>query len=123
MKRILLVEDNEMNRDMLARRLRRSGYDVTLAPDGFAAIGEALSMPPDLILMDLDLPGLDGYEATRRIREALSGRRVPVIVVSAHALESEQARARDAGCDDFDAKPIDLPRLLEKIERALRSAA
>ena len=122
MKRVLLVEDNEANRDMLSRRLRRRGYEVTTAHDGFAAIGEALSAPPDVILMDLDLPGIDGCEATRRIRSALGARRVPVIVVSAHALESDLARARDAGCDDFDTKPIDFARLVEKIEHALEAA-
>ena len=122
MKRILLVEDNEANRDMLSRRLRRGGYDVTTAHDGNAAIGEALSSPPDVILMDLDLPGIDGCEATRRIRAALGRRRVPVIVVSAHALESDLARARAAGCDDFDTKPIDFARLVAKIERALEGA-
>ncbi len=123
MSRILLVEDNEMNRDMLTRRLRRRGYEVEGALDGADAIERAGSA--DLVLMDLNLPVLDGFEATRLIKSASSTRGIPVIALSAHAMAEDRDRALAAGCDDFDTKPVDLDRLLGKIEALLarRTAA
>jgi two-component system, cell cycle response regulator DivK len=117
--KILLVEDNEMNRDMLSRRLERKGYVVAIAVDGIEAIEAARSDPPDLILMDLSLPVVDGWEATRRLKADERTRSIPVIALTAHAMETDRERARVAGCDDFDTKPVELTRLLEKIERLL----
>ena len=117
MPTILLVEDNEMNRDMLSRRLERKGYTVAIAVDGQQAVDMAGSTTPDLILMDMSLPVLDGWEATRRIRSI--GNRVPIIALTAHAMEGDEQKAREAGCDDYDTKPIDLPRLLGKMEALL----
>jgi len=122
MTRILLVEDNEMNRDMLSRRLERKGYEVLLAVDGEEAVARAISEAPDLVLMDIGLPGIDGFEATRRIRQTPSGATLPIIALTAHAMSVDEARARDAGCNDFDTKPVDLPRLLGKMETLLSVA-
>jgi len=122
MTRILLVEDNEMNRDMLSRRLERKGYEVLLAVDGEEAVARAISEAPDLVLMDIGLPGIDGCEATRRIRQTPSGATLPIIALTAHAMSVDEARARHAGCNDFDTKPVDLPRLLGKMETLLSAA-
>jgi two-component system cell cycle response regulator DivK len=118
-KTILLVEDNEMNRDMLSRRLERRGFTVLMAEDGQQGIDMAAARMPDLILMDMSLPVLDGWEATRRLKADPATRATPVIALTAHAMNSDEQKARDAGCDDFDTKPIDLVRLLEKIQRLL----
>ena len=119
MSKILLVEDNEMNRDMLSRRLIRKGYEVVMAFDGEQAVEMAVSQNPDLILMDMSLPGLDGWEATRQIKAAVATRTIPVIALTAHAMSDDREKALDAGCDDYDTKPIDFPRLLEKMSAAL----
>ena len=119
MPRILLVEDNEDNRDMLSRRLVRKGYDVTLAVDGGDGVAQALSLRPDLILMDMSLPVLDGWEATRQIKTAPETSRTPIIALTAHAMSGDREKAVAAGCDDYDTKPVELPRLLEKIEALL----
>ena len=119
MPKILLVEDNEDNRDMLSRRLLRKGYDVCLANDGGAGVSQAVAEKPDLILMDMSLPVLDGWEATRRIKADLATRGIPVIALTAHAMSDDRDKAAAAGCDDYDTKPVDLPRLLEKIESLL----
>lgn len=116
MARILLVEDNEMNRDMLSRRLARNGHEVLIAIDGETGVDMALSQTPDLVLMDVGLPGIDGYEATRRIKAAAT---VPVIALTAHAMASDRDKAMDAGCDDFDTKPVDIQRLLGKMTALL----
>ena len=123
MPKILLVEDNEMNRDMLSRRLIRKGYDVVMAEDGQQGVDLAGSAAPDLILMDLSLPVIDGWEATRRIKAADATRAIPVIALTAHAMVGSEAQALAAGCDDFDTKPVDLARLLGKIEALLQRAA
>ena len=123
MSKILLVEDNEMNRDMLSRRLLRKGYDVLTAKDGAEGVTIATSEKPDLILMDMSLPVLDGWEATRQLKAAPETRSIPVIALTAHAMASDQEKGTRAGCDDYDTKPIELPRLLEKIGRLLRTAA
>ena|ERR1041384_5681501 len=114
-KKILLVEDNEMNRDMLSRRLERKGYTVIVAEDGQQGVDMAAACQPDVILMDMSLPVLDGWEATRRIKAQETTKSIPVIALTAHAMASDEQKAREAGCDDFDTKPIDLARLLEKI--------
>jgi CheY-like chemotaxis protein len=119
MSRILLVEDNEMNRDMLSRRLIRRGYEVVIALDGESGLALAESESPDLILMDMSLPLLDGWEATRLLKSTPSTRGIPVIALTAHAMSSDRDKALEAGCDDYDTKPIELPRLLEKIETLL----
>jgi CheY-like chemotaxis protein len=119
--KILLVEDNEMNRDMLTRRLGRKGYEVVTAGDGEQALAMARSEAPDLILMDLSLPVLDGWEATRRLKAAAETRAIPVIALTAHALAEERERALASGCDDYDTKPVELSRLLGKIEALLTS--
>ncbi|MBM3824435.1 MAG: response regulator [Verrucomicrobia bacterium] len=119
MRKILLVEDNEMNRDMLSRRLIRRGFDIVLATDGEQAIRLAQTERPDLILMDMSLPVLDGWEATRQLKANEATRSIPIIALTAHAMQSDEERARAAGCDDFDTKPIELPRLLAKIEARL----
>ena len=119
MPKILLVEDNEMNRDMLSRRLARKGYDVAIAEDGERGVEMAGSEHPDLILMDMSLPVIDGWEATRRIKGAADTGAIPIIALTAHAMASDREKAMDAGCDDHDTKPVELPRLLEKIERLL----
>jgi len=119
MRRILLVEDNEMNRDMLSRRLARQGYDVVLAPDGEAGVALAADVRPDLILMDMSLPGIDGWEATRRIRGEPALRHIPIIALTAHAMTGAREAATAAGCDDYDTKPVELPRLLAKMRLLL----
>lgn len=123
MSRILLAEDNEMNRDMLSRRLSRRGYDVIIATDGDRAVALAQAEKPDLILMDIDLPIIDGYEATRRLRAAPATRHIPVLGLSAHAMLGDREKALAAGCSDYDTKPIDMPRLLQKIEHLLTRTA
>jgi len=119
MKKILLVEDNEMNRDMLSRRLARKGYEVSIAVDGQQGVEMAGSAAPDLILMDMSLPVLDGWEATRQLKNSDTTRHIPVIALTAHAMSGDRERALEAGCDDYDTKPIELTRLLEKIEAML----
>jgi two-component system cell cycle response regulator DivK len=119
MPKILLVEDNEMNRDMLSRRLARKGYDVVCAIDGAEGAEMATSESPDLILMDMSLPVMDGWEATRLLKADDSTQAIPVIALTAHAMEGDEQKARDAGCDDYDTKPIEFPRLLAKIELLL----
>ncbi len=121
MPRILLVEDNEMNRDMLSRRLERKGYQVVLATDGESGVEMARVDPPDLVLMDMSLPVLDGWEATRRLKLDPATRHVPVIALTAHAMSSDRDKALEAGCDDYDTKPVELARLLGKIEVLLGS--
>jgi len=122
MARILLVEDNDLSRDMLSRRLARRGYEVLLAVDGAQAVEVARAERPDVILMDLSLPVMDGWEATRRIKHAPETHAIPVIALTAHAMASDAAQAREAGCDDVDTKPVELERLLEKVERWLAVA-
>lgn len=119
MTTILIVEDNEMNRDMLSRRLERKGYNVLIAVDGEMGISVARANTPDLILMDMSLPMVDGWEATRRIKTDEFLKSIPVIALTAHAMASDRDRALEAGCDDYDTKPIELPRLLEKIAALL----
>ena len=123
MKKILLVEDNEMNRDMLSRRLARKGYEVSIAVDGRQGVEMAQTVAPDLILMDMSLPVLDGWEATRQLKNSDATRHIPVIALTAHAMSGDRERALEAGCDDYDTKPIELPRLLEKIESMLNRTA
>ena len=119
MSTILIVEDNELNREMLSRRLERSGYTVLLAVDGAEGIAVARGSTPDLILMDMSLPVVDGWEATRRLKADAALKRIPVIALTAHAMASDRDKALQAGCDDYDTKPIELPRLLSKIEGLL----
>ncbi len=119
MTKILLVEDNDMNRDMLSRRLIRKGYEVVIALDGQEGVAMAESENPDLILMDMSLPLIDGWEATRRIKATEQLNRIPIIALTAHAMPTDRDKALEAGCDDYDTKPVELPRLLEKIERLL----
>lgn len=123
MAKILLVEDNEMNRDMLSRRLTRKGYEVVIAVDGEQGVAMARAEAPDLILMDMSLPVLDGWEATRQLKVAPETQAIPVIALTAHAMAGDREKAMNAGCDDFDTKPIELPRLLEKIEALLGGKA
>jgi CheY-like chemotaxis protein len=119
MARILIVEDNEMNRDMLSRRLERKGYQVAIAVDGQEGVDKAKADKPDLILMDMSLPVLDGWEATRRLKADTDTRGIPIIALTAHAMASDEQKAREAGCDDFDTKPIELTRLLDKMQQLL----
>jgi CheY-like chemotaxis protein len=119
MRKILLVEDNEMNRDMLSRRLERKGFEVVMAVDGQAGVDMASSSNPDIILMDLSLPVIDGWEATRCIKADPTTQNIPVIALTAHAMAGDKEKAREAGCDDYDTKPINLKRLLEKIGNLL----
>jgi CheY-like chemotaxis protein len=121
MAKILLVEDNEMNRDMLSRRLARRDFEVVTAEDGAAGVAMATREEPDLILMDISLPIMDGLEATRRIKADDASANIPIIALTAHAASSDRDEALEAGCDDFDTKPIDLDRLLGKIEALLPS--
>ncbi|HEX6178315.1 MAG TPA: response regulator [Thermoanaerobaculia bacterium] len=123
MTTILIVEDNEMNREMLSRRLEKKGFHVVLAFDGQAGIDAAVARKPDLILMDLSLPVVDGWQATQRLKADSSLRRIPVIALSAHAMATDRDKALGAGCDDFDTKPIDLPRLMAKIDALLTRSA
>jgi len=123
MAKILLVEDSEMNRDMLARRLAKRGYEVVIAVDGGQAVTLAQTEAPDLILMDMNLPVLDGAEATRQLKAAPATRFIPVIALTAHAMTGDREKALEAGCDDYDTKPIELERLLGKIEALLKKEA
>ena len=119
MPKILLVEDNELNRDMLSRRLQKKGYEIVIAVDGEQGVAMAQAEAPELILMDMSLPVIDGWEVTRQIRALPQTRAIPVIALTAHAMSDEREKALAAGCDEFDTKPIDLPRLLGKIEALL----
>ncbi|HPA52105.1 MAG TPA: response regulator [Thermoanaerobaculia bacterium] len=121
MAKILVVDDDEMNRDMLSRRLLRKGYEVALAVNGAEAIEKARAERPELILMDLSMPVLDGYEATRRLKADTSTSRIPIIGLSAHAMVGDREKALSAGCDDYDTKPVELPRLLGKVESFLEA--
>ena len=123
MTKILLVEDNQMNRDMLSRRLARKGYEVVIAIDGQQGVAMARSETPDLILMDMSLPVLDGWEATRQLKTAPETQAIPIIALTAHAMAGDREKAVEAGCNDYDTKPIELPRLLEKIEALLVRAS
>lgn len=120
MPKILLVEDNEMNRDMLTRRLEKRGYTISFAVDGGAGVAMAKSELPDLILMDMSLPVLDGWDATKQVKADPATAKIPVIALTAHAMEGDRQKALSAGCDDFDTKPVELPRLLSKIEELLK---
>jgi two-component system, cell cycle response regulator DivK len=119
MPRILLVEDNEMNRDMLSRRLARKEYEVLVAVDGKEGVEMAGSVAPDLILMDMSLPVMDGWEATRQLKASPETKAIPIIALTAHAMSGDREKAIEAGCDDYDTKPIELPRLLAKMEDLL----
>ena len=122
MTKILLVEDNEMNRDMLSRRLTKKGYEVVMAFDGKQGVEMASSESPALILMDMSLPEIDGWEATRRLKADDATKAIPVIALTAHAMSGDMEQAKAAGCDDYDTKPVDLARLLGKIESLLKGA-
>jgi two-component system cell cycle response regulator DivK len=122
MVRVLIVEDNEMNRDVLSRRLASRGYEVLLAPDGPRGLGLARTHDPDVILMDLGLPEIDGWECARRLKADAATRRIPIIALSAHAMVGDREKALEAGCDDFDTKPIDFAGLLQKMDRVLAIA-
>jgi len=119
MTKILLVEDNEMNRDMLSRRLIRKKYEVLVAVDGRESVEVARSEAPDLILMDMSLPVMDGWEATRQLKASPETQAIPIIALTAHAMSGDREKAMETGCDDYDTKPIELPRLLDKIEALL----
>ena len=123
MPKILLVEDNEMNRDMLSRRLQRRGYEVVIAVDGQDGVTKAQAEAPALILMDMSLPVLDGWEASRQLKAAPATGRIPIIALTAHAMSGDREKALEVGCDDFDTKPIELDRLLAKIEALLARGA
>lgn len=123
MTKILLVEDNEMNRDMLSRRLERKGFEVVIAVDGETGVQLAGTAAPDLVLMDMSLPVLDGWEATRRLKAGAATRHLPVIGLTAHAMSGDRGKALAAGCDDYDTKPVEMPRLLAKIEALLAGAS
>lgn len=123
MPKILLVEDNEMNRDMLSRRLERKGHQVLIAVDGQQGIAMAQAEAPDLILMDMSLPVLDGWAATRQIKATLQTQSIPIIALTAHAMAGDQRKCLEAGCDDYDTKPVDFTRLLGKIQALLRKGA
>jgi CheY-like chemotaxis protein len=123
MPRVLLVEDNEMNRDMLSRRLVRNGYEVAIAVDGQQGVDMAASGQPDIILMDMSLPVIDGWEATRRVRANEATRRIPIIALTAHAMAGDREKAIEAGCDDYDTKPVEITRLLGKIAALLKPEA
>jgi CheY-like chemotaxis protein len=120
LSKILLVEDNEMNRDMLTRRLQRRGYEVVVAVDGAQGLAMAQSETPAIVLMDISLPVLDGWEATRRLKMAPETKSIPVIALTAHAMTGDRERCIEAGCDDFDTKPVEIARLLGKIETLLQ---
>jgi two-component system, cell cycle response regulator DivK len=122
MPKILLVEDNEMNRDMLLRRLTRNGFEIVIAVDGREGVDKAASERPDLILMDMSLPTMDGWEATRHVKADPTTKGIPVIALTAHAMNEDREKALAAGCDDFDTKPVDLMRLLGKIAALLPTA-
>jgi CheY-like chemotaxis protein len=119
MKRILIVEDNEMNRDMLSRRLTRRGYEILIAIDGRDGIEKARTQQPDLVLMDMSLPEIDGWEAARQLKADAETKNIPIIALTAHAMDGDREKSLAAGCDEYDSKPVDLPRLLQKIEGLL----
>ena len=119
MTKILLVEDNEMNRDMLGRRLQRRGYELLIAVDGAEGVAMAQAGAPDVILMDMSLPVMDGWEATRRLKSETATQSIPVIALTAHAMSGDRDKAMEAGCDDYDTKPVEFDRLLAKIEALL----
>jgi len=123
MPKILLVEDNEMNRDMLSRRLERKGYQVVIAFDGGQGLAMAQTEMPNLILMDMSLPVMDGWEATRQLKAAADTKHIPIIALTAHAMAGDREKALEAGCNDYDTKPIEFPRLLAKIEALLNQPA
>lgn len=123
MSRILLVEDNEMNRDMLSRRLTRRGFEVVIAVDGQEGVEMTQQENPDIVLMDMSLPVLDGWEATRRLKAAEETKHIPIIALTAHAMSGDREKTLEAGCDDYDTKPIEFPRLLEKINALLASVS
>ncbi len=120
--KVLLVEDNEMNRDMLSRRLTRNGFDVVMAVDGQQAVDMATSESPAIILMDMSLPVIDGWEATRQVKANAATKNTPIIALTAHAMSEDESKARAAGCDDFDTKPVDIQRLMGKINALLGRA-
>jgi two-component system, cell cycle response regulator DivK len=122
MARILLVEDNEMNRDMLSRRLARRGFEVLIAENGQSGVDLTVSERPDLVLMDMSLPVMDGWEATRRLKADPNTSAIPIIALTAHAMASDRELALEAGCDDYDSKPVDLTRLVRKIEQLLAAS-
>ena len=122
MSKILMVEDNEMNRDMLSRRLERKEFEVVIAEDGQAGVNMAITESPDLILMDMNLPIIDGWEATRQIKANPATKNIPIIALTAHAMAGDEQKTLDAGCDDYDSKPVNFKRLLEKIEKFLGPA-
>ena len=122
MTRILLVEDNEMNRDMLSRRLARRGFEVLIAENGQSGVDLTVSERPDLVLMDMSLPVMDGWEATRRLKADPNTSAIPIIALTAHAMASDRELALEAGCDDYDSKPVDLSRLVRKIEQLLAAS-
>lgn len=121
-RRVLLVEDNELNRDMLSRRLQRRGYEIAVATDGVQAVQAATRDRPDLILMDMSLPEMDGWEATRRLKAEPGTRGIPVVALTAHAMAGDRERALAAGCDEFETKPVELERLLAKMQALLGTA-
>ncbi len=122
MTRIIIIEDNEMNRDMLSRRLGRRGYEIVIAIDGREGIEKTRMEHPDLVLMDMNLPNVDGWEATRQLKADIETRNIPIIALTAHAMNGDRERSLSAGCDDYDSKPLDLPRLLQKMEKLLMRA-
>ena len=123
MEKILLVEDNEMNRDMLSRRLERKGYEVEMAVDGRQGVDKAKTLAYDLVLMDMSLPEIDGWEATRELRADPATKKLPIIALTAHAMSGDREKALEAGCNDYDTKPIELSRLLGKMEALLGGAS
>ncbi len=123
MAHILIVEDNEMNRDMLSRRLMKKGYEITIAVDGQEGVDKSKEVNPDLILMDMSLPKIDGWEATRLVKANPDTKHIPVIALTAHAMAEDREKAMNAGCDEYDTKPVELPRLLEKIQALIGALA
>jgi CheY-like chemotaxis protein len=123
MARLLLVEDNEMNRDMLSRRLQRKGYEILIAVDGQEGVDKARAEKPDLILLDMSLPVMDGWEAARLLKGEDGTKAIPIIALTAHAMSGDREKAIEAGCDEYDTKPVELPRLLEKIQTLLAKSA
>ena len=122
MPKVLLVEDNEMNRDMLSRRLERKGYQISMAVDGAEGVAKAVAEMPDLILMDMSLPVMDGWEATRQIKASDATKKIPVIGLTAHAMSGDREKCLEAGCDEYDTKPVEFTRLLEKMQTLLQKA-
>jgi two-component system, cell cycle response regulator DivK len=123
MAKILLVEDNEMNRDMLSRRLQRRGHEIVMAVDGQEGLDQVNASAPELILLDMSLPVVDGWEVARRLKKDDATKSIPIIALTAHAMAGDREKAIEAGCDDYDTKPVELPRLLEKIETLLAKRA